>query len=45
MMFPTVKQVNGDVSDVNAEFVTNIHFRCKLLFSDFVDVVAAMYKC
>jgi hypothetical protein len=34
----------GDVSDVTAEAVKNVRFRCSLSFYDVGDVVAALYN-
>jgi hypothetical protein len=41
MMFPLLIEVYGDGSDVNADAVTNIRFRCRLSSADVVDVVSA----
>jgi hypothetical protein len=44
MTFPILQKVCGDVSAVNAQAVTNVRFRCGLLFSDVSDAVVALYS-
>jgi hypothetical protein len=43
-MFYLLNKIYGDVSDVNVEAVTNIHFHYRLSFVYVVDVVSARYK-
>jgi hypothetical protein len=39
-----IKEIYGDISDVNAEAVTNIHFRC-WLFADVCTVQPCLQPC
>jgi 3-polyprenyl-4-hydroxybenzoate decarboxylase len=44
MMFPVLKKVYVVDSDVNIEAVMSVCWRCRLSFSDVVNVVAALYS-
>ena len=44
MTFAILKKVHGDVYDVNTKAVKNVSFRCKVSFSDVLDVVAPLYN-
>jgi len=44
MTFPILQESCSDISDVNAEAVKNVRFRCSFSFSGVSDVVDALYN-